>query len=91
MPDMKELERTIRKQKKALADLSNTILLYLDALDTAVATRRDIPHDVSSWLGQSAAKLDSANDSVRYFTLGVDYRKDNKKKAVAKIRKARGG
>ena len=85
--DPKELARTVREQRKALRDLTNAVLLYLDNLDGAVATRKDIPHDVSEWLGRNAGLLDMANDQVRYFALGVNYRTDNKKRAVAKLRK----
>ena len=82
-------QREAKEMRKALQTLSDTVLLGLDALDKAVATRRDLPTDFGHWLGKWVNTLDMANDSVRYAKLGVDYRKDDKDKAVLKIKKAR--
>ncbi len=78
-----------KKTKKALQDLSDSILLYASALTDMVGDRHDVPRDVSSWLGKTISTLEMQNDQVRFFTLGVDFRKDNKQKAVAKIIKKR--
>lgn len=86
--DVKELRRTIRKQKAALVRLTNVILLAEHAMDETVAHRRDIPRDLSSFLGNWTVILANESDKVRYFVLGVDHWKDNKAKIVAKLRAA---
>jgi hypothetical protein len=86
-PTVKSLQRELREQRKAVRRLSDYLLLSLDQLDEAVGSRRDIPSDVSTWLAKLANALDQENDRVRFFTLGVDFRKDNKPRAVAAIRK----
>ncbi len=80
------LKRQVRQQRAAMKRLTNTVMLALDALDEAVATRKDIPHDVSSWLAKFANHLDMANDSARYSN-GVDFRTDNKPAAVAALKR----
>ena len=84
--DVKELQRIVRKQKKALERLTNVILVAVDDMDHAVATRRDIPRDISTFLGKWAVTISHANDATRYFVLGVDHRKDNKPKLAQKLR-----
>jgi lipase chaperone LimK len=87
--DVNTLKRTVRKQKAALVELTDLLLLALDDFDAMLVRRTDLPKDLSRQLGQWANALDMANDSTRYFGLGVDHRKDNKPKAIAKLRAKR--
>jgi hypothetical protein len=86
-PTVKSLQRELREQRKAMKRLSDVLLLALDGLDTAVGPRKDVPNDISRWLGNFATTLHMENDRVRFFSLGVDYHKDDKVRAVAKLRK----
>jgi len=76
-----------RETRAELRNLADAVLMYLASLDDAVARRKDIPHDVSKWLAANANKLEMANDHARYFALGVNYRTDNKARALAAARK----
>jgi len=75
-----------RETRAELRNLTDAVLMYLASLDEAVARRKDIPRDISEWLGTNANKLDMVNDHARYFGLGVN-RTDNKARALAAARK----
>lgn len=81
------MDKDTRKYKKALQVLSDNILLYLNQLDEVMA--RPESRERGEMIAKLANALDVANDSVRYHTLGVNWRKDDKKKAVEKIRERR--
>ena len=87
---MTEQERELRHFKRALRDLSNAILLYLDALDNTVAHRRDVPRDVSSWLGETTGKLEYANDCARHFGLGLPLGPTRKARDIAALKRKAG-
>jgi hypothetical protein len=76
-------KRELSKLRKSLQVLSDSILLYLHRLDILMKEPSTVER------GQKIAKLcnllDEANDHARYFSLGVDYRKDDKAKATAKL------
>jgi hypothetical protein len=65
-----------RKAKKALKELSASISLYLRHADW-VMKQPESPKR-GKVMAKLANALDKANDSVRFFELGVDYRKDKK-------------
>ena len=72
-----------RKLRKHLKRLTNDILLFLDALD------KEMKKPSTSERGKRIAKLcnsmDMENDEARYFGLGVDFRRDNKERIVARL------
>lgn len=71
-----EIVPSERKLKQHLRDLSDAVTAHLSALDAAMKQPE------SAKRGRTIAKLandlDLANDRVRYFALGVDYRTDKK-------------
>lgn len=82
--------RDVRKYRKELQKLSDAVLLMLDALD------REMRQGITiTGHGSRVAKImngiDEVNDGVRYFALGVNFRTDDKKKAVAKLIKKLAG
>lgn len=66
-----------RKLKKHLRELSTAVTTHLAVLDVEMG----IPDSIERGkrLANSANALDYANDRVRYFALGIDFRKDKKK------------
>lgn len=86
------LRKEARESRRALQRLSDAVLLHLHVLDNDIGKDKTIPKEASSKLGKLANWLDQENDRIRYHSLGVDYRKDDKAKAVQKIiRKAQRG
>lgn len=75
-----------RKVRRELQDLSDAILLFADAVDAAFMKDQTVPPAAGGKLARLLTALDVQNDRVRYFTLGVDYRTDNKPAAVARLR-----
>ncbi len=69
-----------RDLKKHLRDLSNAVTEHLAALDAEMVK----PHgdERGRRIAQLGNALDLANDRVRYFALGVDYRTDRKRGAA---------
>ncbi len=74
-----------RDLRKHLRLLSNAVLLHLHALDHECAPDKTIPRETGSRIAKIANWLDMENDKVRYAALGVDFRKDDKTKAVRKL------
>jgi hypothetical protein len=72
------------KLRKELQRLSDSTLLFLHYLDTVIGP--EIPPLMGKKLASAANKFDLINDQVRYGSLGVDFRKDDKKKAIKKLR-----
>jgi hypothetical protein len=72
------------KREKALQQLSDDVLLFLHELDRLMK----LPSTVGR--GKQIAKccnwLEMQNDRLRFGMLGVDYRKDDKEKAVTKLK-----
>ncbi len=63
-----------------LQDLSQAVTAHLEALDKEMK-RPGAPSDRGKNIARIANALDLANDRVRYFALGVDYRTDKKGRA----------
>jgi len=84
-----KLERELRKEardlRKQLQHLSDAVLLHLHALDTGIGAEKTLPRDIGSKMAKIANTLDMENDRIRFSALGVDFRKDDKAKAVAKL------
>lgn len=78
-------DREARKFRRDLQRLSDTILLFLHAVDAAFMQDRTVPSEAGKKLARLVGQLDLANDVIRYSTLGIDYRRDNKVAAVAKL------
>jgi len=77
--------RSERALKRELQQLSNAILLFANHMDQIVATDRRIPTLTGRQLARLLNALDLANDRVRYFTLGVDFRSDDKALAAKRL------
>lgn len=65
-----------RELKKHLRVLSAAVTAHLAALDAEM--KKPESRERGSRIAKLANDLDFANDRVRYFALGVDYRKDKK-------------
>ena len=74
-----------RDLRQHLQLLSNAVLLHLHALDNECASDKTIPRETGSRIAKIANWLDMENDKVRYAALGVDFRTDDKTKAVQKL------
>jgi len=73
---LKTQAKQAKEYKKHLTELTNAVLIALKAID------EEMDKPSSNERGKRIAKicneLDMANDSARFFALGVDYRKDKK-------------
>ncbi len=71
-----------RAMRKALENLTDAVLVSLRDLDEVM----HLPNtpERGKLVALIANKLDMANDMVRYFTLGVDYQKDDNSKLKPK-------
>jgi hypothetical protein len=72
-----DYRRDARNVKQHLKELSAAVTAHLKALDAEMA----LPStpERGKRIAALANALDVANDRVRYFALGVDYRKDKKR------------
>lgn len=84
-PSEAALRKEARELRRALQRLSDAVLLHLHVLDGDIGKDTTIPQPVGSRLAKMVNLLDMENDLIRFNTLGVDYRKDNKPKAVQKL------
>lgn len=80
-----KLSREVRRQQRKTKQLTDCVMLMLADLDALLEARRDLPDQVGRDIARWANALDMANDSVRYSN-GVDFRKDDKARAVKKLR-----
>jgi hypothetical protein len=71
-------QKEARKLKRALTELTRQVAAGLNALDTLM--RQCESHERGSKIALICNALEMANDSARYFALGVDYRTDRKVK-----------
>ena len=78
-------KREARELRKAMKHLSDTVLVFLHRMDEQVGPDKKIPSDTGRLMAAWANDLDMVNDGVRYNHLGVDFRKDDKTRAVAKL------
>jgi hypothetical protein len=76
--------------RRALQRLSDAILLFADAVDAAFMHDKTVPRKAGAKLARLVEYLDVENDQARYFVLGVNYRTDDKAKAVARLKAKRG-
>lgn len=70
-----------RKLKAHLGELSAAVTAHLEALDAEM--RKPDSHARGQHIAKAANDLELANDRVRYFALGVDYRTDRKTRGGA--------
>lgn len=77
-------------ERRALQKLTDDILIGLEAMDKSIANRTDIPRPVSEWLGKWSNVLDMANDAARYHGLGVNFRRDDKGRALRAAKRRQG-
>lgn len=81
----KDALKALRQQRREMMHLTNCVMLALADLDDKVGPRKDVPHDLSVWFAGWANALDMVNDRMRYSN-GVDFRTDNKSKAIERLR-----
>jgi len=81
----RKLKKEARELRKSLQLLSDAILLHLHALDNECSPDKSIPRETGKRIAKIANWLDMENDKIRYSALGVDFRKDDKTKAVRKL------
>jgi len=74
---LKDWKREAKKKKKALKQLSGCVSSFLVSLDTLMNEPES--YERGRKFARIANTLDRANDEARYFELGVDHRKDEKK------------
>jgi len=82
-----EDQKEIRRLKKHLQDLTDSVLLYIAAVDAEVGPDETILSGQSKRLAQLTNALEIQNDRARYFGLNVDHRKDDKGKVIKKLLK----
>jgi len=87
MNDSRSDDRELRRLRRDFRTLTDQVLLFLDALDAAAMKDLTVPRPASERLAKLANALDLANDQARYFGLGLDYRRDNKPLAVARLKR----
>jgi len=85
------IKKENRKLRKDLQSLSDSILLYVDWMDTKIGPEKSISKPVSSLIAKGINALVLVNDRVRYGSLGIDFRIDDKVLAVKKLTEAPGG
>lgn len=71
-----------RRLKRALRELSDTVLLFLHWMDNTVGPNKEIPRELSAKLGKACTFLDMQNDGARRFHLGLSITAEGKKKAA---------
>ena len=81
------LRKNNREIRNALQSLSDSILLYVDWMDTRIGPEKSISKPISSLIAKGINALVLVNDHVRYGSLGVAFRTDNKKEAIKKLKK----
>lgn len=82
-----KLAKDLRKTRRELQGLSDAILLFVDAADATFRKDQTVPKEAGARLARLLNALELANDQVRFFTLGVNYRTDDKAAAVAALRR----
>lgn len=78
------LQREARAMRTALTRLSDSVLMYLHAMDTTIGPDKTIRRDISEWLGNTCGALELQNDLARQ-ALGVAFSADGKAKALKKL------
>ncbi|MDB4914080.1 MAG: hypothetical protein JWM95_1724 [Gemmatimonadetes bacterium] len=78
----------ISRRDKHIKRLTESVLLYLAAVDELLRTNKEIPVALGKHLAQWHNALEMENDSVR-FNNGVDFRTDSKPREVKRITKQR--
>jgi len=76
----REIKKQLRVEHKSLEELSRVCFIFLRRLDEVMADAKGNPLEAGKTIAALANRLEMANDEVRYFNLGVDYRKDDKDK-----------
>lgn len=79
--------KELRKVRRDLERLSNVVLLFIDTADRHFASDPTIPRAAGSLMAQFLNCLEQSNDQIRYSTLGVNYRTDDKPKAIRRLRR----
>lgn len=80
--DVKDHEKEAKKLKRELKELSNTVLFCIREMDAiGKGLSVGLTKDSGRKLAHLANKLEMANDSARFFALGIDYR-NNKNEPV---------
>lgn len=86
---LRQKQREARELRGSLQALSDSVLLFLAALDQAMKGPEG--EERGKRIAHLCNQLDLANDRVRFSALGVDFRKDDKATVVATLRQAAKG
>lgn len=81
-----DLQKERRELRHYLQSLSDSVLLYVDWMDTKIGPDKTLCKTTSALIAKGINALVLVNDKARYGVLGVDFRKDDKKKAIEKLR-----
>ena len=76
----KQLKAELRKKTHYLRDLTKTVRHFLAAFDETMKETTSV--DRGRKLATLCNGLSMANDSARYFGLGIDYRTDKKDRSA---------
>lgn len=74
-----------RRLKRALRELSDTVLLFLHSMDSEIGPDKTIPRDVSTKLGRACTFLDMQNDRARRFSLNLPITAAAKQRAASEL------
>ena len=85
--DAKAAKQEARRLKRALRELSDSVLVFLHWMDNTVGPNKEIPRELSTKLGKACTFLDIQNDGARRFHLGLSITAEGKKKAAEDLRK----
>lgn len=86
----RRLQKESRELRRTLQKLSDSVLVYLRAMDTKIAPNKAIPRDVSEWLGKTCGALEMQNDLARQ-AAGMGFTAAGKTKALKKLMGANAG
>ena len=77
--------KALLRARRDLLSLSNSVLLFLDQLDTAMMTAES--NERGKRVGNLATWLDVRNDTARRYGLGLAITGEGKERALAKLKK----
>lgn len=91
MPRLTELQlaqRRIKKLEKTLKSLSDSVLVFLHLHDAQMRKPGKTPEERRAWgsrIARMSNWLDQQNDLIRFTSLHVDFRRDDKDKIAVRL------
>jgi len=74
-PEIKELKKTIRKQREALEKLTTSNIQFINWIDAEMKRPSDVER--GKRVAQATNSLELVNDGVMHFTLDYSFKKIN--------------